>query len=76
MYKVEVFGRELNDSNVNRNVKKVYVGSTNVPFKKDITITEVVSHTRYIDIEIVYLNTWENLGTDPILKKEIVKKFL
>ena len=34
VYKVEVYGHELNDSNVNRNVKKVYVASTQGPFKK------------------------------------------
>ena len=36
-------------------LKKVYISSTQVPFKKDITIIEIVLHMKYIDTELVYL---------------------
>ena len=41
--------------NDNSNDKNVYVGSIQGPFKKDITIILVVSHTKYIDTELDYL---------------------
>ena len=69
---MKVYGRGPNDTNVNRNIKKIYAGSTQGYLKKYNTIIEVVSHTRYIDIELVYV--WEikkNLGTDLILKLKI-----
>ena len=53
-----------------------YVGSTQGPFKKDITIIQVVSNTKYIDRKLVYLilcgEIKKNLHTDPILKWETV----
>ena len=56
MYKAKVHSRRSNDSNVSWNVKKVYVGSMQKPFKKDITIIEVALYTKYIDTELVYLS--------------------
>ena len=75
MYKGEVKSHGFNDSNVSKNVK-VYVGSTQRPFKKDITIIEVALHMKYIDIELVYLcvEIKKNQSTDPKLKWETVKK--
>ena len=67
-------GRHIN---ICCNDKKVYVGSTQGPFKKqDITIIEVVLHTKTYRHRISLSNyEWEikmNHGIDPI-KWEIVK---
>ena len=43
----EVHSRGFNDINVCRNVKNVYVGSTQEHFKNDITILEKALHTTY-----------------------------
>ena len=48
---MEVYSCRPNDSNVSNNDKKVYASSTQWPFKKDITIIEVL-HTKYIDTEL------------------------
>ena len=54
VYKVEIYNRRLNDSKVERNIKKLNVGSTQGTFKKkDIKIMKVVSHSKYIDKELV-----------------------
>ena len=78
VYKVGVYGRGPIESNVYRNVKKVYVGSKLGPLKKGITIKEVAL-TRYIDIELLYLITRgrikKNMSKDPILKRKIIKKW-
>ena len=55
VYTVEVHSRGSNDINVSRNIKKGYVLSTLGPFKKYITIIEVVLRMKYIGIELVYL---------------------
>ena len=59
MYKVEVYSSRANNNNVS-NDKKV-VGSTQGPFKKDITIMEVVSYTKYTNTELVFLTTCEKI---------------
>ena len=46
VYKMEVYSSGPNNNNVSCKNKKVYKGSMQVPFKKDITIIEVVSHTK------------------------------
>ena len=55
--------------------KKVYLGSTQGPFKKDITIIKVVSHMKYTDTSSLFM--WRKLkkngSRDPILKWEIAK---
>ena len=57
---------------------EILKGYTQSPFKKDITILEVVLHTTYIDKKKTSISNymWEikkNLGTDSILKWEIAK---
>ena len=46
------------------------------PSKRDIIIIEGVSYTNYIDISNYEWEIKKNLGTDPILKWEIVKRML
>ena len=55
VYKVGVYSCRPINSNVSCNHKKDYVGFTLGPFKKDITIIQVVLHSKYIDKELVYL---------------------
>ena len=65
VYKVEVHSCGSNHGNISRNIKKVYIGSTQGPFKKDIIIIEVSLHVKYIDrhslFNIVYLTMWGKL---------------
>ena len=61
VYRVKEYGRVPNDCNVNRNVKKVFVGSMQSPFEKDITLIQVALYTRYIDIELFFITTWGKL---------------
>ena len=83
VYKVEIHSCRPNDNNICSNDKKICRFYTK-PFKKNITIIEVVLHTHiyiyiyiyiYICPELIYPcgEIKKNLGTDPILKWEIVK---
>ena len=47
VYKIEVYGRRHNDNNVDRNVKKVYVGSTQGPLKKHYNHRSSFAHEVY-----------------------------
>ena len=67
VYKVEVYSCGPNNSNVSNNDKKYYVGSTQGPFKKDITIIEVLQMNSFINVREIK----KNLGEDPILKWKI-----
>ena len=53
VYKAEVQSHGPNNSNISKNDKTVYVGSTQNIFL-NITII-VVLHTKYIETEVVYL---------------------
>ena len=56
-YECVVYKVEVHDSGSNKNIngKKVFVDSTQGAFKKDIITIELISHTKYTDIGLVYL---------------------
>ena len=55
MFPISVSWLWYTNNNNNNNSKKVYVGSTQGAFKKDIITIEVVLHMKYTDIGLVYL---------------------
>ena len=76
VYKVKVHSCGSNDSNISRNVKKVYIDSMQGPFKKRYYNPSSFAHAVYrLRTSLSkYVSEIKNLGTDPILEWEIVKK--